>query len=323
MAILPYSYKPLFSNSGSSSWQSGHPLHFGLTALLFLTTCYLYMTSVPAVTFTPTTQLDLPLSKRLERSEAAYQRSINARPYLYKMYGNDPLSYPSEPPYPPYTVWDFLYPAFTCPFETERIGVPGDGGKWSCGVSRLALQEKLVVYSFGINGESSWEEEMLKRTKCEIWGYDFSVTSFGPQISSSHLPRTHFFPVGLSGKDDPKGDPPMYTLETLMKQNGHTFIDVLKVDIENSEYGMMDDLIKFYDGRPLPFGQLLIELHAWTWTHPKANTLVRWFEKLEKAGLRPFMSELNAVAARYHSVPQLSEFSFINIRGQHALISEA
>ena len=145
MAILPYSYKPLFSNSGSSSWQSGHPLHFGLTALLFLSTCYLYMTSVPAVTFTPTTQLDLPLSKRLERSEAAYQRSINARPYLYKMYGNDPLSYPSEPPYPPYTVWDFvgrsiylrfsaermsddgliqLYPAFSCPFEVERIGVP-------------------------------------------------------------------------------------------------------------------------------------------------------------------------------------------------------
>lgn len=68
---------------------------------------------------------------------------------------------------------------------------------------------------------------------------------------------------------------------------------ILICSIETSEFDMMDDLIKYYDGRPLPFGQLLIELHAWKWTHPKANKLVRWFENLERAGLRPFMAEPN------------------------------
>jgi len=114
----------------------------------------------------------------------------------------------------------------------------------------------------------------------------------------------------------------MHTLESLMKQNGHTFIDVLKIDIENSEFPTMDDLISFYDGRPLPFGQLLIEIHAWTWTHPKAKPLIKWFENLEKAGLRPFMAEPNLVAANYHGAPQLCEYSFINVKGRHALISE-
>lgn len=53
---------------------------------------------------------------------------------------------------------------------------------------------------------------------------------FGPQISRSHASRTHFFPQGLSGTDDPTGDPPMYTLEHLMQINGHDFIDVLKIE---------------------------------------------------------------------------------------------
>lgn len=109
MAILPYSYKSMLNgNNGggpsTSSWKAGHPLHFGLTAVLFLITSYLYMYSRPVVSFTPTTEKDITLSQRLERSEAAYQRSIAGRDYLTKMYGSNPLSYPSEPPYPPYTV---------------------------------------------------------------------------------------------------------------------------------------------------------------------------------------------------------------------------
>ena len=56
---------------------------------------------------------------------------------------------------------------------------------------------------------------------------------------------------------------------------------------------MLDDVIAAYQGRPLPFGQLLIEIHAWKWQKPKVSTMVPWLENLEKAGLRPFMSEPN------------------------------
>src|SRR5579863_2335105 len=92
---------------------------------------------------------------------------------------------------------DFFIPTFRCPHRLERIGVIGDGGKWVCGLQRVAKQKKCVIYSFGspffplilppfvvtptcymigVNGESSFEATLLKRAPgCEVWGYDYSV----------------------------------------------------------------------------------------------------------------------------------------------------
>lgn len=75
----------------------------------------------------------------------------------------------------------------------------------------------------GINNESSFEAEILKGTKhCQIWGYDFSVKSFGPEIPAESADRTHFHAFGLGGEDKagPTDEPPFYTLQTLMRQNG-------------------------------------------------------------------------------------------------------
>lgn len=76
----------------------------------------------------------------------------------------------------------------------------------------------------------------------------------------------------------------MYRLSTLMKVNGHAFIDVLKIDIETYEFEVLTDLLKEYKGRPLPFGQLLLEIHAWSDRFPKAMDLVNCFGTLEEAG---------------------------------------
>jgi len=140
----------------------------------------------------------------------------------------------------------FFPAAFQCPHEVERFGALGDGGKWVCGLSRLKEKKDCVVYSFGtfslpiffmpppaswsislayqgINYESSFEAAILANTDhCQIWGYDFSVKSFGPEIPESQVHRTHFHAYGLSGADahGPDDIPPMYTLETLLKMNG-------------------------------------------------------------------------------------------------------
>ena len=45
---------------------------------------------------------------------------------------------------------DFFIPAFQCPHRVERIGTLGDGGKWVCGLDRVAKQDKCVIYSFGL-----------------------------------------------------------------------------------------------------------------------------------------------------------------------------
>ena len=43
----------------------------------------------------------------------------------------------------------FFPPSFQCPHEVERIGSLGDGGKWTCGLSRLQHKPDCLVYSFG------------------------------------------------------------------------------------------------------------------------------------------------------------------------------
>ncbi|KAF7297127.1 hypothetical protein MIND_00945600 [Mycena indigotica] len=266
---------------------------------------------------------DLPT--RLERSKRIYNKLLVERQGLIKKFGPNPqdivLFPPNVAPWPPYTVWDFFPAAFNCPHEIQRLGALGDGGKWVCGVSRVEKKRDCVVYSVGINYESSFEAEILANTdNCQIWGYDYTVSSFGPQIPASALGRTHFKPYGLAGKDKDK----MYTLESLMKMNGHTHIDILKIDIEHWEFETLTALIEPYlaNGRPLPFGQLQLELHLWNMTFPE---FLKWWEMLEAAGLRPFWTEPNLVYQNYNRAgsTDLAEYSFLNIKGSNVFIKDS
>jgi len=203
----------------------------------------------------------------------------------------------------------------------------GDGGKWVCGLEKIAKQKKspCVVYSVGINGESSFEAELMKQTNCEVWGYDYSVKSFGPEIEEDPelKPRGHFHPYALGKTDNhaPGQAIPFYTLPTLMKMNGHDFIDVLKIDIEGYEFDVLSHLVSEYKDKPLPFGQLQLEVHAWSKSFLEFLT---WWQSLEAAGLRPFYTEPNLVYLNLYRghAPDLSEYSFINIQGNHALIRD-
>lgn len=46
---------------------------------------------------------------------------------------------------------DFFTAAFQCPHRVGRVGTLGDGGKWVCGLDRVARQRKCVIYSFGLS----------------------------------------------------------------------------------------------------------------------------------------------------------------------------
>lgn len=81
--------------------------------------------------------------------------------------------------------------------------------------------------------------------------------------------------------------------------------------IETFEFAVMEDILKNYQDKPLPFGQLLIEIHAYEDRFPNSMKLVNWFSALENAGLRPFMFEPNLVYANYNRnrPPNLCEVS--------------
>ena len=72
---------------------------------------------------------------------------------------------------------------------------------------------------------------------------------------------------------------------------GHTHIDILKIDIEGSEFDTIAGLLSPYisSNQSLPFGQLQLEVHIWDKSFADYLT---WWETLEKSGLRPFWTEV-------------------------------
>ncbi|KAF9241795.1 methyltransferase domain-containing protein [Melanogaster broomeanus] len=274
---------------------------------------------------------DKDLGGMLREEEFLYNKMLHQRQELIKKWGPTPEQ---VVPFPPrddlYTMWDFFLPSFTCPHRLDRIGIMGDGGKWFCGVERIARKKNCVMYSFGVNGESSFEADIMKAAPgCEVYGYDFSVNSFGPEIEQDPdlKSRAHFYAYALGSKDthSPADNPKTYTLRTLMELNGHDFIDVLKIDIEGHEFDSLEVFIDSFHGAPLPFGQLQLEVHAFAHTEWGVDfaKFLKWWEKLEGAGLRPFFSEANLVYINlFRGVcPCLVEYSFINTRGNHEFIS--
>jgi hypothetical protein len=146
----------------------------------------------------------------------------------------------------------------------------------------------------------------------------FPLNQWGPEISDDPelKRRSHFKPWALTGTDNHKesDDPKGWTLDSLMKLNGacslsshhssmrnrfrpyigHTFIDILKIDIEGGEFDALTSFITSHTQGNLPVGQLQLEIHA-LHGHERFDYFINWWESLEAAGLRPFWTEPNLV----------------------------
>lgn len=251
----------------------------------------------------------------MARSEKAWQSSVLLR---HKMASLHPQN-PKIPHFPaqsladfgkyPYTLWDFFPATFTCPHDIQRVGRLGDGGKWVCGMSLYEARTaptigdmghpETIIYSFGVNDESTFEAEMLGRIpSARIWAFDFSVRSFGPQLDPSHQSRAHFSQVGIGAVDEPTRVPPFFTLQSLMKRNSHTYIDILKIDVEGSEYTALDSFMDACDrefGGVMPVGQVMIELHLFEDQVVDFERFSKWWERLEGFGMRPTCKLISAL----------------------------
>ncbi|KAJ7160712.1 methyltransferase domain-containing protein [Mycena filopes] len=270
------------------------------------------------------------LNQTLLGNEMRYQKAIADRKREIAHFGGeDQPSFPDPDKGPAlYTLWDFFVVAFSCPFSVSRIGTLGDGGKWVCGFERALSQPKCVVYSMGVERQSSFEQAVLHQSEhCQVYGFDFSVSQWGPELlaDSAVNERAHFFPFKIGATDDHDASPKQYTFPGIMKEFGHTFVDIWKIDIEGSEFSTLLDIIDSFNGEPLPFGQMQIEIHiGYLGQMNTVRQFQDWWAKLEDAGLRPFWTELNLFDVNVNQRgPLVGEWSFINIRGKHALIDDS
>ncbi|CBX98427.1 hypothetical protein LEMA_P098360.1 [Plenodomus lingam JN3] len=327
---------------------------------------YLSNLPTPAKFTKSTPEQQAALRERMALSEKAWKKSVEQRDAMAKQ----DEQYPNIPFFPmdfikaPYTIWDFFPSTWTCPLDIQRIGRLGDGGKWVCGMSVYeslpvpekrpglspsqapvyAPQDGLVVYSFGINAESSFEAELLERVpSARIWGYDFSVDAWGPQIKPEYRPRTYFKKVGLGKTDQHDSSPPFWTLPSLMKENAHSYIDILKIDIEGSEYDALDTMMDAFENTRsaagngiMPIGQVMIELHLGDGVHLEGTTeggaavdfhrFQTWWERLEKMGMRPVWMEINLFAVTLgtgKSDPRCTEYVWVNAKDERSVLWNA
>ncbi|GJP33994.1 hypothetical protein CLOM_g18478 [Closterium sp. NIES-68] len=208
-----------------------------------------------------------------------------------------------------------LIPTYTCPLN-ERIGKWGDGGKWACMLPSAIQKKDPVVYSIGSFGMYSFEKEMHRMLRTKPYTFDPFLPPAKRAVMAS-LPFLHFLEIGLSGS----ATLPSYrskfpektfsTLPEMMRQFGHTYVDVFKIDCEGCEVELLRDLGEEYNntgkrlavhGGKLPFGQILIEFHN---MGDSAKTLTMFYT-LENLGYRMFSIEYN------HRCAACCEMSFIH-----------
>ncbi|PNS18199.1 hypothetical protein CAC42_7568 [Sphaceloma murrayae] len=257
----------------------------------------------------------------------------------------------------PYNVWDVVRPAYPCPHEVERVGTLGDGGKWVCGMARYealfppisspSAGEKggitrpgppsasttttttttMIIYSFGVNDDSSFEAAVMARTNARVWGWDYSVEGWGPQIAEGGVGDRAKFEKAAIGKTDGEREGHTWkTVQGCMAANGHGWVDLVKMDVEGAEFDALGSLVEFVsqtweesgDG-VLPFGQLLVEIHLYTskvdFGMPTTmKEFLDWWVDLEKMGLRPVWNEHNWIGDVMTGKPRYIEYTFINVR---------
>ena len=193
------------------------------------------------------------------------------------------------------------------------------------GVAVSNPSKETIIYSFGVNDESTFEAEMLARIpSAQIYAYDYSVTKFGPQIPAAYSARAHFKQLGLGSKDELDRKPQFFTLRTLMAQNGHSYIDILKIDIEGSEYTALDAFMDSCEADGvMPVGQVMIELHLVDDQNVDFERFTKWWERLEGFGMRPTWLEINLLAVtlgKGKTDPRCVEYVWVNARDEKSVL---
>lgn len=168
-----------------------------------------------------------------------------------------------------------------------------DGQKTVCIDPEVAPDpDECLVYSFGINNEWSFDEE-IRNYGCEVFSFD---PSMGVD-HHDHGPGIHFYNWGLGDKEETsvKG----WTIRSLSSiynnltaRHGKRIIDYLKIDVESAEWKALPEMMA--SGMLSNVRQLGIEIHfGVNETMAKNREWAKLLRSIEKMGMVRFDSKYN------------------------------
>jgi FkbM family methyltransferase len=156
------------------------------------------------------------------------------------------------------------------------------------------LDSESIIYSFGIGEDISFDKAIIEKHKCRVFGFDptpksiewlktqqlptgFTILEYGINSKTGfvnfNLPKNKNYVSGsivnhqyVDGNNTVSV--PMKCLSDITTELGHGYIDLLKMDIEGSEYEIIDNILS----SPVEIKQILIELHERFFIDGKSRT---------------------------------------------------
>lgn len=209
-------------------------------------------------------------------------------------------------------------------WQTQQLRVDcltlgGEHADWT--ILRSPLPPGSVVYSMGVGEDVSFDLELIGRFGVTVHAFDPTPRSI-EWVRRQALPAEFVFhPFGVGtvdgmGQFAPPRNPqhvshslvhrdtpwptievPIHRLTTITRMLCHQQIDLLKMDIEGTEYDVIDDLVN----SEIWVGQLLVEFHH------------RW-QEVGLGRTRQAIRQLNAAGYRIFYVSASGgEYSFLNL----------
>lgn len=186
------------------------------------------------------------------------------------------------------------------------------------------LNENSIVYSFGIGEDISFDKSIVNEHNSQVFCFDPTPKSISWIKNQTLDKNILFFEFGISKQNEivdfylPKNSNyvsgslicqsnvdqnncisvEMKSLKSIMDDLGHNIIDVLKMDIEGSEYDVIDYILE----SNIVIKQLLVEFHD-RYLHDGVSKTKESIAKLSSHGFKVF-----AIS------DSLQEISFINSR---------
>ncbi len=186
-----------------------------------------------------------------------------------------------------------------------RLG-SGYGGWW---IRTDVLGPGSIVYSVGVGRDISFDLCLIKRFGLQVNAFD-PTRKCRDWLATQALPRNFAFTeIGVAAYDGlgtfvlssrPDWDSyelnvhsgkaldsevlPVARVATIMRQLGHDRLDILKLDIESSEYDVIDDVL----ASDLNIRQLLVEFHYESKPPSQVLRIRRTLDLLDGAGYRLF-----------------------------------
>jgi len=184
------------------------------------------------------------------------------------------------------------------------------------------ISDSSIVYSFGIGKDISFDRAVMNKHRCKVYGFDPTPKSIEYVKNNNHNRLFCFNDYGISQRtgveifflpENDRGVSASMTLnqfvseenyievkmkcfDDIVREFGHKHIDVVKMDIEGSEYDVLETLLD----SDVCITQLLIEFHDRYFEGEIKSKKVK--ELLYNKGFEIFATSLN-----------FEEISFINV----------